>query len=99
MNQTTIVTAPVMSDLNAWPRFSSMSDGYRGEYPAFTRTEESVRNGLWATAVWGTKGLLDPDIPFDVPDQADYGRAWHRPCPAVPQPVLSRSTYGYMWRN
>lgn len=99
MNQSTIITAPVMSDLNAWLRFSSMSDGYRGEYPAVNWTEESVKSGLRATAVWGTKGLLGPDVPYDSPDRWEYRGAWRRPCPAAPQRVSPRSAYGLMWRN
>lgn len=99
MNQSTVVTAPVMSDLNLWLLLSSMRKGDGGEYPAVNWTEESVRNGLRATAVWGTKGLLDPDVPFDSRDPWEYRRAWRRPYPAPPQTVSSRSTYGFMWRN
>ena len=66
MNQTTIVFSPAkgestsriafLSEARPWNADSRLNASWRVE-----------RNGLWATAVWGTKGAWAPDTFLETP--------------------------------
>jgi hypothetical protein len=62
MRQTTIVTTSVAGGLCAGLLFISPARAWYGSaYPNGNKSAERARHGLWATAVWGTKGIWAPD--------------------------------------